>query len=72
MLEAELIAGAGVLGIPLVEGRLTDAVADRINELERLTADDDGELLDERTAWLVMYEGARLSVEHGVALSLAG
>ena len=72
-LLAELTELAPHLGIPLENGVLTDDVAAKINEFELLTEDDDGELSeDERTAWLALYEGARLAVENKVALSLAG
>lgn len=69
----ELTELAPHLGIPLNNGVLTDDIAIKINEFELLTEDDDGELSeDERTAWLALYEGARLAVENKVALSLAG
>ena len=69
----ELTELAPHLGIPLENGILTDNVAVKINEFELLTEDDDGELSeDERTAWLALYEGARLAVENKVALSIAG
>ena len=45
----------------------------RIDDFAPLYPDDDGSLAeDERTAWLLLHEGARLSIEHDVALSLAG
>jgi hypothetical protein len=69
----ELTELAPHLGIPLENSVLSDEVAAKINEFELLTEDDDGELAeDERTAWLALYEGARLAVENKVALSLAG
>ncbi len=69
----ELAELAPHLGIPLENGVLSDEIAAKINEFELLTEDDDGELAeDERTAWLALYEGARLAVENKVALSLAG
>ena len=69
----ELTELAQYLGIPLENGVLSDEVAAKINEFELLTEDDDGELSeDERTAWLALYEGARLAFENKVALSLAG
>jgi hypothetical protein len=62
-----------MLGIPLDDGWLADTVAQKINDFAPLHKNDDCSLAeDERTAWLVLYEGARLAVKHGVALSLAG
>ena len=72
-LVAELTTIAPILGIPLEDGLLADAVARKINDFAALYEGDDCSLAeDERTAWLVLYEGARLAVQHGVALSLAG
>lgn len=72
-LLGELTELAPHLGIPLDNSVLTDEIAAKVNEFELLTEDDDGELSeDERTAWLALYEGARLAVENKVALSLAG
>jgi len=69
----ELVELASHLGIPLENGILSDEVATKINEFELLSENDDGELAeDERTAWLAIYEGARLAVENKIALSLAG
>lgn len=72
-LLAELAAAAQFLEIPLEQGDLEDVVARKINDFAGLYEGDDCSLAeDERTAWLVLYEGARLAVRHGVALSLAG
>jgi hypothetical protein len=72
-LVTELTAVAAMLGIPLEGGRLADAVARKINEFAPPYEGDDCSLAeDERTAWLVLYEGARLAMQHGVALSMAG
>jgi len=61
------------LGIPLDDGVLSDAVAEQIDDFAPLYDGDDCSLSeDERTAWLLLYEGARLSIAHGVALTLAG
>ena len=69
----QLIELAPHLGIPLKNGFVSDEVAAKINEFELLSDDDDGELAeDERTAWLALYEGARLAVENNVAVLLAG
>jgi hypothetical protein len=72
-LRRDVCALAPALGIPLLGDVLSDQVADLINEGESLDDDDFGQLWeDERTAWLLLYEGARLAIEHGIALSLAG
>jgi hypothetical protein len=72
-LSSELVAVAPLLGIPLKGSILADDIAARINESEALYDGDTLEFAkDERTAWLVLYEGARLANERGVALSLAG
>jgi len=72
-LMAELSSIAAVLGIPMANGILTDDVATAINTFEGLDEGDSAELSeDQRTAWLVLYEGTRLALEHSVALSLAG
>jgi len=72
-LHLELSAIARDLGIPLKNGNLTDEVAAAINEFEPLYDGDSADLAeDERTAWLALYEGARLALGHNVALSLAG
>jgi hypothetical protein len=72
-LFSELTTVASSLGIPLQDGRLSDAVARKINDFAPLHDGDDCSLAeDERTAWMLLYEGARLAVQSGVALSLAG
>jgi hypothetical protein len=72
-LHLELSTIASDLGIPLKNGNLTDEVAAAINEFEPLYDGDSAELAEnERTAWLALYEGARLALERNVALSLAG
>jgi hypothetical protein len=72
-LLAELRLLAGDLGIPLNNGELADEIAVAINNFNPLYEGDSGELAeDERTAWLALYEGTRLALEHNVALSLAG
>jgi hypothetical protein len=68
----ELRLLAGKLGIPLTNGDVTDATALAINAFEPLYEGDSTELAeDERTAWLALYEGARLALQHNVALTLA-
>ncbi len=72
-LFSDLVTVAKDLGIPMVAESLADDTASRINEYEALYNGDSRELAeDERTAWLVLYEGARLANERKVALSLAG
>jgi hypothetical protein len=69
----EVLSLAPYLGIVINEGALDDDLSARIDDALPLSDDDDRSLADdERTAWLLLHEGARLSVEHGVALSLAG
>lgn len=61
------------IGIPLVNGELADETAAAIRRFPALQNGDSIELIeDERTAWLALYEGARLAVEHRLALTLAG
>ena len=72
-LLSELTMLAANLGIPLKDGLLTDETARAINDCDPLFDGDSKELAeDERTAWLALYEGARLGLKHNVALSLAG
>jgi hypothetical protein len=72
-LLGELRKLAQPLGIPLRGEHLPDDVAERINDLQPLADNDDGSLAeDERTAWLLLHEGALLASAHSVALSLAG
>lgn len=69
----ELVAIAPQLQIPLERGALPDAVATAINDFAPLYDGDPCDLAeDERTAWLLLYEGARLAIQYRTALSLAG
>lgn len=69
----ELTTLALQLGIPLDETGLSRSVAERINDFAPLFEGDDCSLAeDSRTVWLLLYEGARLAIQHNVALSLAG
>lgn len=70
-LREELCSVATRIGIPLEDGNLSDVVAQKINDYESLS-DEDGDLVEDRTAWLMLYEGSRLAVSFNVALSLAG
>jgi hypothetical protein len=72
-LLTELRFLAADLGIPMRDDLLTDETAIAINEFKPLYDGDSTELSEhERTAWLALYEGARLAMDHNVALSLAG
>jgi hypothetical protein len=72
-LKKELATIAPAFGIPLVGDELADETALKINDFAPLFDGDKCDLAeDERTAWLLMYEGARLASGHHVALSLAG
>ena len=69
----EVIAVAPLLGIPLKNGVLSDPVAALINDYAALFPGDTPDPnADQRTTWLLLHEGARLSIAHRVALSLAG
>jgi hypothetical protein len=68
----ELAKLAHELGIPLLDGKLTDQTADAINMFRPFRLLDSTKLMENhRTAWLALYEGARLAIENGVALTLA-
>ena len=72
-LRQELAQLAPHLGIPIVNNNVSDEVAEKINEFLPLYEEEDRQLAkDKRTAWLALYEGARLAVENKIALSLAG
>lgn len=69
----ELVSLAPALGIPLEGTELSRPVAERINACEPLQEGDaTAGVEDDRTSWLLVFEGARLAVEHGIALSFAG
>lgn len=71
-LAEDLQLSAAELGIKLVEG-LPDESAEKINSFEPLSESDCdyAALEDERSAWLLVYEGRRLALLHQVALSFA-
>jgi len=72
-LLTELKSLAEDLGIPLTNGDITDETAADINDFKPFNVKDSTELIeDDRTAWLAIYEGTRLALQHNVALSLAG
>ena len=59
------------LAIEIVDGNVTDDVALRISDEERFRAEDDEiTICDLRPVWLLYFEGARLSIETGRALSV--
>lgn len=59
----ELIKTAPLLGIPVENGVLPDAVADEIN------AEEDGPLYIERKAWLLLFDALSHSLEHKAAVA---
>ena len=69
----EVLESAALLGVPLENGSLSDATAARISEYEPLFP---GDVVDPnsdlRHTWLLLHEGVRFSVQHSIALSLAG
>ncbi len=71
-LKEELSVLARFLDIDIKDGNLVQTQVDKINEMEPFEVGEDGNLIELRSAWLLMFEGARLSIEHNVALSLAG
>lgn len=60
----ELVFVAPALGIRLDDGRLSDEEAERIDAL----IDEDDGLYREYVSWLLLYESARLSIEHRTAI----
>lgn len=72
-LQQELLGLASDLRIPLTNGKLADETAAAINMYRPFHELDSTKLIESyRTAWLALYEGARLALENGVALTLAG
>lgn len=71
-LMRNLLNIAPELGIPLDQDELSDETAQRINNSEPLDEEGFFKLKEERTAWLLLYEGARLAIVQCVALALAG
>jgi hypothetical protein len=69
----ELLSLGTQLRIPLTNGELADETANSINMFRPFHELDSTKLIEiYRTAWLALYEGARLALENGVALTLAG
>jgi hypothetical protein len=71
VLADELEIAAVALRVPLSAGRLDDEIAEKINAFEAFGDDDPCEP-SHRIAWLMVYEGCRLSIASQVALSFAG
>jgi hypothetical protein len=69
----ELAQLADDLDIPVEDGQISDRTAIAINDYQPFRDGDSVELVEDwRTAWLALYEGARLAKETSVALTLAG
>jgi len=69
----ELAWLADDLAIPIEDGQISDRTAAAINDYQPFRDGDSVELVEDwRTAWLALYEGARLAKEVSVALTLAG
>jgi hypothetical protein len=72
-LQRELLNLARDLRIPLANGELAGETANAINMFRPFHELDSTRLIETyRTAWLALHEGARLALENGVALTLAG
>jgi len=68
----ELVKLARILGIPVINGRVSDPTAMAINMFRPFHERDSTKVIESyRTAWLALYEGARLAMENGTALTLA-
>lgn len=69
----ELVRLAPTLRIPLMKGKLSSQTAFAINMFRPFHELDSTKLIESyRTAWLALYEGARLAMENGTALTLTG
>lgn len=68
----ELVRLARALRIPLANDHLSSETAFAINMFRPFHERDSTKLIESyRTAWLALYEGARLAMENGTALTLA-
>ncbi|HEX4822937.1 MAG TPA: hypothetical protein VFV19_01355 [Candidatus Polarisedimenticolaceae bacterium] len=63
-LKRELVALAPYLGITLSEGELSDLEAEHLTQ----AIDAEGAFWIEKCVWLSLFEAARLSLKHGVAI----
>jgi len=69
----ELVKLARTLRIPMIQSRVSDQTAFAINMFRPFHERDSTKLIEGyRTAWLALYEGARLAMENRTALTLAG
>lgn len=70
----ELLEIAVYLNIKIDDGKITQEQINLINELIPFEKDDERkeQILNLRSAWLLCFEGAKLSIENNIALSLAG
>lgn len=69
----ELLVLAPHLAIPLSSQQLAGATATKINDCVALSDADPLDPADgRRSAWLLLHEGARLALSHGIAICLAG
>jgi hypothetical protein len=59
----ELVAVAPVLDIRLAKGKLSNALAEKINK------EEEGPHYSERQAWLILFESFRLGIEHKAAVA---
>jgi hypothetical protein len=70
-LSEELRILACALEVPLEGGELSDETAQKINDFEPLS-EEDSQDPDDRTVWLMLYEGCRVAMRFQLALSFAG
>lgn len=69
----ELVRLAHTLRIPVIHGRVSDQTAFAINMFRPFHERDSTKVIESyRTAWLALYEGARLAMENCTALTLVG
>jgi len=71
-LAEDLVRLGRELRIPLADGVLANDTADSINMYRPFHERDSTRLLEEfRPTWLALYEGVRLAIQQGVALTIA-
>jgi hypothetical protein len=72
-LAEELLSLARDLRIPVTNRDVTDETVDSINIFRPLHERDSTKVIEDlRPGWLALHEGARLAMQNGVALTLAG
>jgi hypothetical protein len=74
-LQSELKALAEKIGIPMTAGNIDENTATKISDEKKLGTEknlglDLADVANARTNWLLLFEGARLAKERGVALVL--